>query len=32
MPFQFVETPIDGLIIVKPRVFAYDHSFFMESY
>ena len=32
MPFQFVETPIDGLIIVKPRVFADDRGFFMESY
>jgi len=32
MPFTFEQTPIDGLLIVRPRIFPDDRGFFMESY
>jgi len=32
MPFQFSSTPIDGLMIIQPRVFSDDRGFFLESY
>lgn len=30
--FEITKTPLDGLKIVKPRVFEDDRGFFMESY
>ena len=32
MPFRFVPTNIDGLVIFEPRVFPDDRGFFLESY
>ncbi|MCF7914645.1 MAG: dTDP-4-dehydrorhamnose 3,5-epimerase [Spirochaetaceae bacterium] len=32
MPFEFEPTPLQGLIVIKPRVFTDDRGFFMESY
>ncbi len=32
MPFTFEQTPIDGLLIIRPRMFSDDRGFFMESY
>lgn len=32
MPFTFEQTPIDGLLIIRPRMFPDDRGFFMESY
>ena len=32
MPFEFLSTPIQDLVIIKPRVFHDDRGFFMESY
>ena len=32
MPCSFETTPIDGLVIVKPRVFPDDRGFFMETF
>jgi len=32
MPFQFEKTNLDGLILVKPKVFADDRGFFLESF
>ena len=32
MPFDFKNTEIDGVIIVKPKVFGDERGFFMESY
>jgi dTDP-4-dehydrorhamnose 3,5-epimerase len=32
MPFTFKKGPIEGLMIVEPRVFPDDRGFFMETY
>ena len=32
MPFTFEKTPIDGLIIIKPRIFPDGRGFFCETY
>ncbi len=32
MPFNFVKTDIEGLIIIEPRKFPDDRGFFMETY
>ena len=32
MPFEFKNTPLKGLTIIQPRVFADERGFFMESY
>lgn len=32
MPFNFIETPINDLMIIEPRVFSDDRGFFMETY
>ncbi len=32
MPFSFEKGPIDGLCIVKPRVFGDERGFFMETF
>lgn len=32
MPFTFEQTPIDGLLIIRPRMFPDDRGFFMESF
>lgn len=32
MPFTFSETPLPGVILVEPRVFADARGFFLESY
>lgn len=32
MPFEFVKTEIEDVIIVKPKVFADDRGFFAETY
>lgn len=32
MPFTFEKLPIEGLILVKPKVFGDNRGFFMESY
>jgi dTDP-4-dehydrorhamnose 3,5-epimerase len=32
MPFEFKKLEIDGLILVKPKVFGDNRGFFMESY
>jgi dTDP-4-dehydrorhamnose 3,5-epimerase len=32
MPFAFISTPIDGLIIIEPQVFGDERGFFFESY
>jgi dTDP-4-dehydrorhamnose 3,5-epimerase len=32
MPFEFEKFEIDGLILVKPKVFGDNRGFFMESY
>jgi len=32
MPFTFIPGPIEGLIIIEPRVFADERGFFLESY
>lgn len=32
MPFEFEKLEIDGLILVKPKVFGDSRGFFMESY
>lgn len=32
MPFEFKKLEIDGLILIKPKVFADNRGFFMESY
>ncbi len=32
MPFEFEKTEIDGVILVKPRVFGDDRGFFLETY
>ncbi len=30
--FEIIETPLDGLRVIKPRVFEDERGFFMESY
>lgn len=30
--FNFINTPIEGLIIIEPRVFGDDRGYFMETY
>jgi len=32
MPFQMRTTPIDGLLVIEPKVFADERGFFMESF
>ena len=32
MPFTFTPGPIEGLVIIEPRVYADDRGFFMESF
>lgn len=32
MPFTFIKTPIEGLLIIEPRKFPDDRGFFMETY
>ncbi len=32
MPFEFKETPLNGLKIVQPRVFTDERGFFLEAY
>lgn len=32
MPFTFIKTELEGVILVEPRVFADERGFFMESY
>ena len=32
MPFEFEKQKIDGLILVKPKVFGDNRGFFMETY
>jgi len=32
MPFQIRTTPIDGLLVIEPKVFADERGFFMESF
>ena len=32
MPFSFISTPIDGLIIIEPRVFGDERGGFFETY
>lgn len=32
MPFTFERTALDGLVLVKPKVFGDDRGFFMESF
>jgi len=32
LPFTFEKTTLDGLILIKPRVFGDDRGFFLESF
>jgi len=32
MPFNFIKTELDGVILAEPRVFGDERGFFMESY
>lgn len=32
MPFEFINQSIDGVILIKPKVFADNRGFFMETY
>lgn len=32
MPFTFTQGPLEGLIIIEPRLFSDERGFFMESY
>ncbi|HOU84430.1 MAG TPA: dTDP-4-dehydrorhamnose 3,5-epimerase family protein, partial [Spirochaetota bacterium] len=32
MPFIFEKTPIEGLTVIKPRVFPDGRGFFVETY
>jgi len=32
MPFTFEKTPIEGLILITPKLFSDDRGFFFESY
>lgn len=32
MPFSFEQLPLDGLVLIKPRVFEDERGYFMETY
>ena len=32
MPFEFEKTELDGVILVKPKVFGDNRGFFLETY
>lgn len=32
MPFTVIDSPIDGLLVIKPKIFMDDRGFFMETY
>lgn len=32
MPFTVIDSPIDGLLVIKPQIFRDDRGFFMETY
>ena len=32
MPFEFIKTPIKGVLVIQPRKFGDDRGFFMETY
>ncbi len=32
MPFEFIQTNIPDVILIKPRIFRDDRGFFMETY
>lgn len=32
MPFEFEKLKLDGLVLIKPRIFKDDRGFFIESY
>jgi len=32
MPFTVIDSPIDGLLVIKPQMFRDDRGFFMETY
>ena len=32
MPFEFKQTPLEGVLIIQPRKFGDDRGFFMETY
>ncbi len=32
MPFTFEKTPLEGLVIITPKVFSDERGFFLESY
>ncbi len=32
MPFEFVKLKLDGLVLIKPRVFTDERGFFLEAY
>ena len=32
MPFEFKETPLNGVLVVQPRLFGDSRGFFMETY
>ncbi|HIJ59366.1 MAG TPA: dTDP-4-dehydrorhamnose 3,5-epimerase [Nitrospirae bacterium] len=32
MPFEFIQLKIEGLILIKPKVFKDERGFFMETY
>ena len=32
MPFDFKKNPLEGLLIIQPRIFTDERGFFMESY
>ncbi|MDD3593084.1 MAG: dTDP-4-dehydrorhamnose 3,5-epimerase [Candidatus Gastranaerophilales bacterium] len=32
MPFEFVNTELEGVILIKPKVFGDERGFFLESY
>ena len=31
-PVNFIQTPLPGVILIEPKVFADDRGFFMETY
>lgn len=32
MPFEFIKQKLDGVVLIKPRIFGDNRGFFMESY
>jgi dTDP-4-dehydrorhamnose 3,5-epimerase len=32
MPFEFEKTPLEGVVVITPKVFPDDRGFFMETY